>query len=191
MVACSPSAVSTAAWSRLWTALASDESFARSFGRKAWKFDGCFDFAAGAFTMDDLEARAAEYPSVFGAHAVKYNDAYLMKSFNPSVRASGRPGSWALDLPEEEEGRTIEADAVSTALQESTVVLNSAGFFIAPLAQISLSMIDALGLPVWLNSTLTARRPWPAIAPPPWRVRLRAMRRPLCPLTQFLAHTAP
>ncbi|KAG8460254.1 hypothetical protein KFE25_004502 [Diacronema lutheri] len=154
LAAASSSGLSIRPWAELWRALAADAGFVASFGRTAWKHDGHLAFAAGAFTMADLHARAAEYPAVFGAAAVKYNEAYLMRSFNPNVKASGRPGAWALDLPEGDDAR-IDPAAVADALSSSTVVLNSAGFFIAPLAAIALSMADAFELPVWLNMYLT------------------------------------
>lgn len=151
LAAASPAALSTRPWDRLWCSLAEDASFVSAFGRTAWKHEGRLPFAAGAFTMADLHARAREYPSVFGAAAVKYNEQYLMRSFNPAVKASGRPGAWSLDLPDGDDAR-IDPAAVDDALLGSTVVLNSAGFFIAPLSAIALSMLRAFGLPVWLNS---------------------------------------
>ena len=49
-----------------------------------------------------------------------------------------------------------QADEVEEQLEKGTVALNSAGFFIQPLAVICEALLEALQLPVWLNIYITA-----------------------------------
>jgi len=134
-------------WEALFTSLAASDTFRSSvWASKTMMMDGVpafNDFVTDCFTMSDVERHAAEYPSSYAAQGTLSPDG---------------AGGWFMKRV----GAAQAADAstkfgdVQESLKQGTVVLNSAGAYISPLASVSLAVLEALQLPVGLNLYITA-----------------------------------
>ena len=121
-------------WRRAFRALASDASFVDGgFGRAAFKLDERWPFAVGSFTMTDVAHDVTRMPPTFVASGVRHNGGIYNQPF-----ASG----------------FTFAD-LDARMDAATVVLLNAGFLIPKLAAISLAMLEATQLPIWMNVYLS------------------------------------
>jgi hypothetical protein len=119
--------------------MAADSSFRKNvWGTETIKMDGeaVQHFVDGSFTMDDVQRHASEYPSSYAAQGTQSPDGkggWYMKKV-------GAPQS-AADI-------NTKYEDIVESLKTGTVVLNSAGAYLSPLAAISLSVLEAMQLPV-------------------------------------------
>ena len=98
-------------------------------------------FAVNCFTIHDLDEFARFYPLVFaGAGTVLENGGWMMARLDQQLDRTAEP---------------MRASDVSDSLSRGTVSLNSAGFFMAPLASICGAVLEAFQLPIWLNVYIT------------------------------------
>jgi hypothetical protein len=126
-------------WEALFTSLAADDSFRKNvWATDAIKMDGeaVQHFVVGSFTMSDVQMHASEYPSSYAAQGTQSPDGkggwYMKKVSTPQSAAD--PNTKFEDIVE--------------SLKTGTVVLNSAGAYLSPLAAISLAVLEAMQLPV-------------------------------------------
>ena len=123
-----------APWRHAFRALAADPAFVSAgFGKAAFKLDERWDFAVGSVTMEDVERDVTLMPPAFVASGVRYQGGIYNQPFTA--------------------GFTF-AD-VDARMDEATVVLLNAGFLIPKLAAISLAMLEATRLPIWMNVYLS------------------------------------
>ena len=123
-----------APWRHAFRALATDPAFVSAgFGKAAFKLDERWDFAVGSVTMEDVERDVTLMPPQFVASGVRYQGGIYNQPFTA--------------------GFTF-AD-VDARMDSATVVLLNAGFLIPKLAAISLAMLEATRLPIWMNVTRT------------------------------------
>ncbi len=108
------------------------------WARQTVKMDGetMKNFVVGSFTMLDVQRHASEYPSSYAAQGTQSPDGkggwYMKKVSTP--QSANDPNTKYEDIVE--------------SLKSGTVVLNSAGAYLSPLAAISLSVLEAVQLPV-------------------------------------------
>jgi hypothetical protein len=107
--------------------------------------------------MGDLEDHVQHYPTSYAAQGALSPDGkggWYMKR----VGAAGAPA------PGQPVPTTKFAD-VQKSLEDGTVVLNSAGSYLAPLASVTLATLEALQLPIGLNLYVT--NPGMTLSAPP------------------------
>lgn len=129
-------------WSAVFNPLAQDPVFRRDFwARKPFKLSTKMPFAVNCFTFKDLEKYAHMYPSHWaGTGTLVASGGWMMASIRRD--ASG-------------DNSGISYVELCKSLKTGTVALNSAGFYIPPLAVICNALLQALQLPVWLNVYIT------------------------------------
>jgi hypothetical protein len=129
-------------WTQAFRALASDPVFVREvWGKTPFKTTTPMPFAVDCFKIEDLREFAKFYPLVYaGAGTVLENGGWMMARLDKDLDRGAEP---------------MSASDVEDSLSRGTVSLNSAGFFIAPLASICSAMLEAFQLPIWLNIYIT------------------------------------
>ena len=103
------------------------------WAKAPFKLEEEWPFAVGAYTMADVARDVTRLPPQFVAHGVVANGGIYNKPLA--------------------DGFTF-AD-VDSAMDGATVVMLNAGFLVPKLARVSLAMVDAAQLPVWLNVYLS------------------------------------
>ena len=129
-------------WTSAFRALASDPVFIEQcWGKLPFKTTSSMPFAVDCFKLEDLTEFAKFYPLVYaGAGTVLENGGWMMARLDKDLDRGAEP---------------MSASDVEASLSRGTVSLNSAGFFIAPLASICSAMLEAFQLPIWLNIYIT------------------------------------
>ena len=123
-----------APWRDAFTKLMTDAAFMEhGWARTAFKLEEKWAFAVGAYTMADVHRDVTLLPPQFVAHGVQWGEGIFNKPM--------------------EEG--FSADDVDKTMDAATVVMLNAGFVVPTLAHVSLAMIDATQLPIWLNVYLS------------------------------------
>ena len=123
-----------APWRDAFTRLMTDAAFMEhGWARTAFKLEEKWAFAIGAYTMADVHRDVTLLPPQFVAHGVQWGEGIFNKPM--------------------EEG--FSADDVDKTMDAATVVMLNAGFVVPTLAHVSLAMIDATQLPIWLNVYLS------------------------------------
>ena len=123
-----------APWRDAFTKLMTDAAFMEhGWARTAFKLEEKWAFAIGAYTMADVHRDVTLLPPQFVAHGVQWGEGIFNKPM--------------------EEG--FSADDVDKTMDAATVVMLNAGFVVPTLAHVSLAMIDATQLPIWLNVYLS------------------------------------
>ena len=123
-----------APWRDAFTRLMTDANFMEhGWARTAFKLEEKWAFAVGAYTMADVHRDVTLLPPQFVAHGVQWGEGIFNKPM--------------------EEG--FSADDVDKTMDAATVVMLNAGFVVPTLAHVSLAMIDATQLPIWLNVYLS------------------------------------
>ena len=123
-----------APWRDAFTRLMTDAAFMEhGWARTAFKLEEKWAFAVGAYTMADVHRDVTLLPPQFVAHGVQWGEGIFNKPM--------------------EEG--FSADDVDKTMDAATVVMLNAGFVVPTLAHVSLAMIDATQLPIWLNVYLS------------------------------------
>ncbi|KAL3905067.1 MAG: hypothetical protein SGPRY_011047 [Prymnesium sp.] len=138
LFACDPSSPSLplpiGSWRHAFRNLITHPAFTHNGWAKApFKLEERWEFAEGCYTMADVERDVSLLPAQFLAHGVRYEG-----------------GIYNKPLPE---GFTY--DDVAAAMEGATVVMLNAGFLVPKLARVSLAMLEASGLPIWLNVYLS------------------------------------
>ena len=128
------SALPAAAWRQSLRALVTDPAFfSDGWARAPFKLDERWPFAIDAYTMADVERDVTRLPPMFVAHGVRHEGGIYN---SPMAEGFGY-------------------EAVAAAMEGATVVLLNAGFLIPKLAAVSLAMLEATLLPIWLNVYLS------------------------------------
>ena len=123
-----------APWRHAFRALATNPAFVSSgFGKAAFKLDERWEFAVGSVTMEDVERDVTLMPPQFVASGVRYQGGIYNQPFTAGFSFSD----------------------VDARMDTATVVLLNAGFLIPKLAAISLAMLEATRLPIWMNVYLS------------------------------------
>jgi hypothetical protein len=123
-----------APWRQSLRSLVTDPTFlADGWARAPFKLDERWPFAVDAYTMADVERDVTRLPPMFVAHGVRHEGGI----YNCPMQ----------------EGFSFAS--VQAAMETSTVVLLNAGFLIPKLAVVSLAMLEATLLPIWLNVYLS------------------------------------
>ena len=123
-----------APWRYAFGALVRDPAFVRrGFGKVPFKLGERWEFAIGAYTMADVERDCTRMPPQFVASGVRHEGGIYNKPF--------APGFTFADVDER--------------MDAATVVLLNAGFLVPKLASVSLAMLEASALPIWLNVYLS------------------------------------
>lgn len=151
--------VSERPWGALFTALATSQTFREKLWAKepfvteaAAAGTGGSAFLKRSFRMDDVAQFVDQYPSAYAAQG--------------TLSPDGK-GGWYMKKVGTGQGQDAMmtyAD-VQESLKHGTVVLNSAGAYLTPLATISLATLESFQLPVGLNVYLTA--PGMKVSAPP------------------------
>ena len=121
---------SRGAWREAFRSLITADAFVRyGWASRPFKLEEDWGFAVGAYTMADVERDVTRMPPQFVAHGVEYQGGIYNR---PMV-----------------DGFTFAE--VAEAMDGATVVMLNAGFLVPKLAEVSLAMLEATGLPIWLN----------------------------------------
>ena len=121
-------------WRHAFRGLLTDESFLKhGWAKMPFKLEEEWRFAVGSYTMEDVERDVTLLPPQFVAHGITVDGGIFNKPFD--------------------EGFTF-AD-VDRAMDGATVVMLNAGFLVPKLARVSLAMLEASQLPIWLNVYLS------------------------------------
>jgi hypothetical protein len=121
-------------WRHAFRGLLTDDSFLKhGWAKMPFKLDEEWQFAVGSYTMHDVERDITLLPPQFVAHGVTVDGGIFNKPFP--------------------DGFTF-AD-VDAAMEGATVVMLNAGFLVPKLARVSLAMLEASQLPIWLNVYLS------------------------------------
>ena len=151
--------VSERPWGALFTALATS----RTFREKVWAKEPFVTEAAAAgtagsafvtrsFCIDDVAQYVSQYPSSYAAQG--------------ALSPDGK-GGWYMKKVGTGQGQDsmMTFADVEESLHKGTVVLNSAGAYLTPLATISLATLESFQMPVGLNVYITA--PGMKVSAPP------------------------
>ena len=151
--------VSERPWGALFTALATSRTFREKlWAKEPFVIDAAAAGTAGSafltrsFRMDDVAQFVNQYPSAYAAQG--------------ALSPDGK-GGWYMKKVGAGQGQDAMmafAD-VEESLKQGTVVLNSAGAYLTPLATISLATLEGFQMPVGLNVYLTA--PGMTVSAPP------------------------
>lgn len=121
-------------WRQAFRALVTHADFLEhAWAKCPFKLDQEWDFAIGWYTMADVEADVTLLPPQFVAHGMRWGDGIYNKPMDSGFSFKD----------------------VSRTMSGATVVMLNAGFIVPSLAQISLAMLEATSMPIWLNVYLT------------------------------------
>ena len=149
--------VSERPWGALFTAMATSQTFRQKMWAKqpfvveaeAAGTAGS-SFVTRSFVMDDVAEFIGQYPSQYAAQG--------------ALSPDGKGGWYMKKVGVGQDAMMTFAD-VEESLTKGTVVLNSAGAYLTPLAAISLATLESFQLPVGLNVYITA--PGMTVSAPP------------------------
>ena len=126
--------LASAPWRHAFSTLVSHRAFVSDgFGEVVFKLEEHWEFAVGAFTMEDVARDVTLLPPQFVASGMRHQGGVYNQPF-----AAG-----------------FSFADVDTRMDSATVVMLNAGFLVPKLASISLAMLEATGLPIWLNVYLS------------------------------------
>jgi len=121
-------------WRHAFRQLLTDEAFlAHGWAKAPFKLAEEWPFAVGSYTMEDVARDATLMPPQFLAHGVEYQGGIYNKPFAEGFGFAD----------------------VEAAMDGATVVMLNAGFLVPKLAAVSLAMLEASQLPIWLNVYLS------------------------------------
>ena len=121
-------------WRHAFRNLLQDELFlSHGWARTPFKLREQWDFAVSAYTMADVERDVTRLPPQFVAHGVEHQGGIYNKPMTPGFSFAD----------------------VDAAMDAATVVMLNAGFVVPKLAAVSLAMLEASQLPIWLNVYLS------------------------------------
>ena len=121
-------------WRHAFRGLLTDDKFLQhGWAQMPFKLDEEWAFAIGSYTMEDVERDITLLPPQFVAHGVTVDGGIFNKPFSAGFTFSD----------------------VDAAMDGATVVMLNAGFLVPALARVSLAMLEASQLPIWLNVYLS------------------------------------
>lgn len=138
----STSGMASRPWSAAFRTLACHPRFVdECWGKRPFRLVTPMDFAIDCFTLRDLEAHAHFYPLIYaGSGTVLEKGGWMMARLDEKLDKGADPMSFS---------------DVEASLGKGTLSLNSAGFFMPPLASICGAVLEAFQLPIWLNIYIT------------------------------------
>lgn len=128
-----PAPMALGMWRAAFRGLVTDARFAEGWARTPFKLAEKWTFASGAYSMADVESDITRLPPQFVAHGVEYQGGIYNKPMTEGF-------TWS---------------EVDGAMDGNTVVMLNAGFVVPKLAAVSLAMLEATQLPIWLNVYLS------------------------------------
>ena len=121
-------------WRHAFRNLITSDAFVHhGWAKEPFKLDETWPFAVGAYTMDDVARDITLLPPQFVAHGVEVNGGIYNKPMADGFSFAD----------------------VDVAMDGATVVMLNAGFVVPRLARVSLAMLEASQLPIWLNVYLS------------------------------------